>query len=139
MAKPLTVTLNEHVACRACASFAAQLTVVVPSEKVDPDTGVQVVVTGAAPLLTVGAEYVTACDVVVTPLTLTSTGQAICGAVVVGPVGPPGAELEPHAAAATKARAVARRMKSLEAILTSLPSAGGEAQGAGHVVPQRRR
>ena len=43
---PLSVTLNEHVACRACASLAVQLTAVVPSGKLAPDKGEHVVLTG---------------------------------------------------------------------------------------------
>ena len=56
MAKPFSSTLNEQVAWRACASAAAQLTVVEPSGKLAPDSGEQVVLTGAAPSVTVGAE-----------------------------------------------------------------------------------
>jgi len=53
---PLSVTLNEHVACRVCTSLAAQLTVVVPRGKLAPDAGVHVVLTGGAPAVTAGAE-----------------------------------------------------------------------------------
>jgi hypothetical protein len=53
-AKPVSVTVKEHVAWRVCASFAAHATVVVPSGKAAPDSGVHVTVTGVAPPVTCG-------------------------------------------------------------------------------------
>jgi len=53
--EPFNVTLNEQAARRAIASVAAQLTVVVPSGKLAPEAGEQVVVIGAWPSVTVGA------------------------------------------------------------------------------------
>jgi hypothetical protein len=53
---PFNVTLNEHVACRDCASLATQLTEVVPSGKLAPELGEQIVTTGVAPSLTIGIE-----------------------------------------------------------------------------------
>jgi hypothetical protein len=99
IASPFRVTLNEHAACRAIASLAVQFTVVVPSRKPAPDAGEQVVMTGAAPSLTVGAAYVTACDGLDTPVTVTSAGHAICGGFgVLGPVGGAGGVFEPQLA-----------------------------------------
>ena len=40
-----TVTVNEHVAVLPLASVAVQVTVVVPTGKVDPDAGEQTTVT----------------------------------------------------------------------------------------------
>jgi hypothetical protein len=58
----LRATTNEQLAVRACVSVAVQLTVVVPSWKVDPDAGEQETFTGAAPPVTDGAGYVTSCE-----------------------------------------------------------------------------
>src|SRR5437762_2774743 len=57
----LTVMLTLQVAvCGVlAASFAVQLLVDAPTEKVEPDAGVQVVVTGALPPVTVGAGKLT--------------------------------------------------------------------------------
>jgi hypothetical protein len=52
---PVSVTTNEHAACRDEASVALQFTVVAPSGNEAPDAWVQVVVTGAVPAVTVGA------------------------------------------------------------------------------------
>jgi hypothetical protein len=51
----LTVTLKEHVAARAIASFAVHVTVVVPDANELPEAGVQLDVTGGVPPATVGA------------------------------------------------------------------------------------
>src|SRR4051812_19537238 len=72
--RPLTATLNEQAAWRDCASVAVQLTVLVPRGKDVPDTWVQDVLTGEVPPVTVGAVYVTACELPVMPLTVTSAG-----------------------------------------------------------------
>src|SRR3954462_13810920 len=93
--KPASVTLNEQLAWRCCASCAVQLTEVVPSGKVLPEGCVQVVVTGAAPAVTVGLGYVTAWPAPRTSWTPTSLGHAIWGGCAAG-VGP-GLELPPHA------------------------------------------
>src|SRR4029079_13069046 len=83
-------------------------TAVVPSGNVAPDAGEHVVLTGGAPSVTVGAVYVTVCDGVVTLVTLTSAGQAICGGLAVGAGG--GGAFEPHAATTTRAVARAARV-----------------------------
>jgi hypothetical protein len=51
----MTVTVNEQLAVRADASVAVQLTVVVPSGKVEPEAGVQLVVTPGQLSVAVGA------------------------------------------------------------------------------------
>ena len=50
-----TVIANEQTSARCSASVAVHDTVVVPTVNVDPDTGVQLVVTGGLPLTKVGA------------------------------------------------------------------------------------
>jgi hypothetical protein len=108
----VNVTLNAHVACRACASLAAQLTCVVPSGNDAPDAGVHVTDTGVAPPVTVGAESETGCEAPVIPVTVTSAGHAICGAVEAGggsgPFGP-----EPQAAASVSVVAAIQRRVTL--------------------------
>jgi len=94
------VTVKEHDACRDRASVAVQLTVVGPKGNDAPEAGVQGVVTGAAPAVTVGLANVTTWDAPVIPLTDTSAGHAICGGSVTGVGGWPG-DLPPHAASST--------------------------------------
>ena len=91
--------MNAHAAWRAVASLAVQLTDVVPSGKDDPELCVHVTFTGAAPPVTVGAGNVTGCSLPVMPGTVRSAGHAICGAVVVGPIGP----FDPQAASSSVA------------------------------------
>jgi len=50
----VTVAVVVHEVEWSAASDAVQLTVVVPTGNCDPDTGVQVVVTGATPPVAVG-------------------------------------------------------------------------------------
>jgi hypothetical protein len=51
----VTVTVNEQLSVRCKASVAAQVTVFWPIEKGVPAAGVQVALTGAWPLATIGA------------------------------------------------------------------------------------
>ena len=83
-ANPLRVTLKEHDAPRDCASRAVQFTFVGPRGNEVPDAGVQVVLTGAAPSVTVGDGNVTSCVSVATSLTVMSVGHVICGALATG-------------------------------------------------------
>ena len=55
----ITVTVNEQLAVRAEASVAVQVTVVVPSWKVEPEAGTQLTETPGQLSLAVGAGYVT--------------------------------------------------------------------------------
>ena len=56
----VSVTVKEHWAGRDIASTALHATGVVPAVKGEPDPGVHVTFTGAAPPVTTGAAYVTA-------------------------------------------------------------------------------
>ena len=59
----LTVTVNEQVAVLLEASLTVQLTVVVPTAKVDPDAGVQTGVPTPGQLsVAVAFEYVTTAE-----------------------------------------------------------------------------
>jgi hypothetical protein len=51
----MTVTVNEQLAVLAAASVAVQLTVVVPSGKLEPEAGTQAVVTPGQLSVAVGA------------------------------------------------------------------------------------
>jgi hypothetical protein len=73
--RPVTVTVKEHDATRALASVAMQLTLVGPRGNEPPDAGLQAVVTGAVPPVTVGLGNVTAWDPPLIPPTDMSAGQ----------------------------------------------------------------
>ncbi len=91
-----TTTGNVQLAVRARASAVVHVTVVVPITKLDPLTGVQLVVSGACPPVTVGAGNETTCAEPSSESTGSgATGQAIAGASLVG-VG--AVLLPPHAA-----------------------------------------
>ena len=95
-----TVTVNEQRSVRCCASVATHDEVELPSGNDEPDGGVQVTLTGAAPPVTVGAGNITvAARVVVRTDWL--AGQEILGASTGGGFGPIG--LSPHAADTTAA------------------------------------
>ena len=56
----MTVTVKEQGAVLPKESIAAQLTVVTPRTKLEPDAGVQETVTGAVPPLVVAVKFTTA-------------------------------------------------------------------------------
>jgi hypothetical protein len=68
-------------------SVAVQETLVVPIENVLPLTGVQLVVTGDAPLMTDGVPYTTGTAKPVGDTCVTGAGQVIVGGSVVGGCG----------------------------------------------------
>src|SRR4051812_36277398 len=57
----VSVTVNAHCACRDNASTPVHGTAVVPTLNEEPEPGVQVTFTGAAPPVTVGSGYETFC------------------------------------------------------------------------------
>jgi hypothetical protein len=84
-----TATLKLHDAVRWRASVTVHETVVVPTGKVLPLGSEHVVLTGAAPPLTVGALYVTGIGLPVGDVRATGAGHESCGASGVGGAGPP--------------------------------------------------
>ena len=76
----VSVTVKLHEA-EPAEFVAVQVTVVVPTEKVDPEGGVQVTV---APLVAVGVGYVTTPPVEVVAVTVILIGQVIVGGCVAG-------------------------------------------------------
>ena len=79
-----TVTRNEHESVRCSASVAAQVTVFWPTENVDPAAGVQIVVTGAWPLSTIGALKVTGVNPPSSDCAVCDAGHAILGGSATG-------------------------------------------------------
>ncbi len=80
----VSVTVNEHCACREAASTAVHETAVVPTLNELPDAGVQVVVTGVAPPVTVGGGYVIVCPLPDTPRVVMFAGHVMVGAAGCG-------------------------------------------------------
>ena len=78
-----------HDADRCNPSTDVQLTIVVPTLKLDPLDGEQVVVSGAWPPEATGAGYITETGTPVRLCSVTGFGQLIAGAGVVGVVGLP--------------------------------------------------
>lgn len=104
-----TTTLNEHDADRCRASVAVHVTDAVPMLKTDPLVGVQLVVTGGAPSVTIGVK-VTVAPWAVVACCGAGAGHEIWGAsgtVGGGGVGSVGAEqrLEIRAATTTSGNA----------------------------------
>src|SRR5262245_12723454 len=105
------VTVNEHCACREVASTALHETAVVPTLNELPDAGVQVVVTGDVPPLTVAGGYVTACPLPGTPCTVMLAGHEMVGAPGVG-AGSFGLPQPPRSTASATATKYVRFCKS---------------------------
>jgi len=82
----VTVAVVVHDADWLAVSTAVQLTVVVPTGNCDPDTGVQVVVTGATPPVTVGLTYATLANLPLLATVVGIAGQLIARGATVGPV-----------------------------------------------------
>src|SRR4051794_6259419 len=79
-----TRTANEQDAVRCLASVVLHVTVVVPTGKLMPLGGVQLVEKGDVPPLTVGVANVTTVEVAPSGTVAGSeTGQEICGVVLV--------------------------------------------------------
>jgi hypothetical protein len=95
--------LNEHCPVWVKLSATTHVTHVVPREKRDPETGVQVSVTGATPPLTVGAANSTSWDPLRDTRVDTSAGQVMVGGLADG-VGITGSL--PHATNSSAATAI---------------------------------
>src|SRR5512143_781288 len=84
--RPLnTVTVKLHGAVRPAVSVAVQVTVVVPTGKVDPLAGTHAVVTPGQLSVAIGAGYVTVVEVVGGQATA-ETAVTFAGHVIVGGV-----------------------------------------------------
>lgn len=83
----VTVTAKLHEALRCSLSRTVQVTLVDPTGNAEPVGGRHVVVTGAAPPLTMGDAYVTLTGVASRVCTTGGVGQLIVGSGVVGLVG----------------------------------------------------
>ena|SRR5258708_9668378 len=109
-----TVTVNEQLSVRCKASVAAQVTVFCPMVNGDPAAGVQVVLTGACPLATIGALKVTGNAPPSTDCAVCAAGQMIFGGSGVTGTGVGtcvGVVVPPHAAG-TIAPAIAKARRS---------------------------
>jgi hypothetical protein len=112
----VTVTENPHELVRCWASVATHVTGVAPIENNDPLGGVHVVVTGALPFETTGADHVTATGDALRDWTTGGAGHAMVGGVVgtaAGVVGLPHV-LSTHAQTHHPAARAAFRKKKLE-------------------------
>jgi hypothetical protein len=110
-----TVTENEQDAVRCDASVTVQVTVFCPIAKGDPGGGVQAVVTGSLPLLTIGSANVTAAGPPSIDCAVCAAGQMMVGGSGVGGTGTGtgvGAAAPPQAVKLMVVAAITLRKKS---------------------------
>jgi hypothetical protein len=125
------VTRNAHVAWRDAASIAVHVTGVDPSLKLDPDGGVQEILIGEIPPLTVGLGNETACEVSVMPRTVTSGGHESRGG---SPEGVGLVVRPPHAAKALAVN-ITRRTKQRFKLVNYRSAASGRRHGGRDSAP----
>ncbi|MFN7983379.1 MAG: hypothetical protein U0Q11_16145 [Vicinamibacterales bacterium] len=83
----MSVTVSEQLEVRCCASVAVHVTVVAPIENTDLLSGLQVVVMGEAPPLTVGTPYSTEIGEACADVSEIDAGQVMLGGATGGGVG----------------------------------------------------